>query len=149
MDEPDQQARKQRHAESIHRLRQKRPLKGVEFYRSRTSNHAPVEKFMRHMGSPWEQGEFQTELDMLGNLGPAAGPTKTKPVRSKIWEWRFDINSCTYRVFYAVDDQRAVLLHAVVKAKKGLLQQNIETALNRWNDYLSQKQRQMPKGVKT
>jgi hypothetical protein len=53
-------------------------------------------------------------------------------------------------VFYAVNgNQKAVLLHAVVKAKERLLQKDIEAAESRWNDYQDQKQQQMLNDVKT
>jgi phage-related protein len=140
MDDPSQRTGKPKQAEVAKRSKRKYPLNGFEYYQSPNSNNAPVEKFMSNLTGPVERAEFKTELVMLGNLGPHAGAPMTKPVRGKIWEWRFDVNCCTYRVLYAVNsEQRAVLLHAFVKAVRRLPQNEIETAEKRYFDYLAQK----------
>jgi len=105
----------------------------------------PVLEFILNL-NPKQQAKIYREIDLLEKFGsdlhyPHVGSIKGKRY-TDLWELRIELASDIFRVFYFLPkNNKAILLHGIVKQKQKTPKKELDTALERMKEYLRREQK--------
>lgn len=109
---------------------------GIIYYET-SQGDSPVFEFIHNL-DPKSKSKVIGVMDLLKELGTLISPPHSKKVTgTPLWELRI-LGSDNIRIFYvAVVNRRFLLLHAFLKKKQKTDTREINTAINRLDDYKS------------
>lgn len=111
----------------------------IVFYRDRSGN-VPVHKWLANVPRK-AHAKCVAVLQLLQEEGYLLGMPHRKPLRDGIHELRTRFQRVRYRLLFAFDGQKAVILHAITKQQSEVPDADIERARARWNEYLADRKR--------
>ena len=116
----------------------------VELY-ERENGKIPVLEFILSL-NPKQQAKIYREIDLLEKFGNELHYPHVDTIKGKIynglWELRIEFSSDIFRIFYFLpENNKAILLHGIVKKKQKTPKNELETALERMKEYLRRKKK--------
>ena len=106
----------------------------VVFYKDDNGNE-PVKEFI-NVQSYSARAEIIHVIDLLYRFELSLGKPYVEKVKGKLWALRVQHSSDYYRFFYfAFQDRKFILLHAVKKKSDKLVSRDIEIAIKRMEAY--------------
>ena len=105
----------------------------------------PVLEFILSL-DPKQQAKIYREIDLLEKFGNELHYPHIDSIKGKkyigLWELRIEFASNIFRIFYFLpQNNKAVLLHGIVKKKQRTPQKELDIALERMKEYLGRKKR--------
>jgi phage-related protein len=109
----------------------------IKYYKNSHNNQEPVKEFIDGQVLKIQQKIF-IYLELLQENGGRLNYPYSSHIKDKIWELRIDFAKNCYRIFYFVFiDKRIILLHAFLKKTNKTPRQEIQKAINSYNDFIS------------
>jgi phage-related protein len=110
----------------------------IELYEK--SNKVPVLDFILSLNAK-QQAKIYREIELLKKFGNELSFPHVRKIEGEkynaLWELRIKFASDAYRIFYFVYCRnQCVLLHGFKKKTEKTPEKELETAINRMNDYL-------------
>ena len=109
----------------------------IVFYRA-PSGKQPVVDFLRSL-RPAERAKIGRTFDLVEQFGPRVGMPFVRHLGSDIWEMRTPYAGQTFRVFFFIDSNNLVAIHAIIKKTTKTPGKDVEIAADRMKDYLRRK----------
>jgi phage-related protein len=111
----------------------------VELY-EKEDGKSPVLDFILSL-TPKQQAKIYREVDLLEKFGNELHYPHVDIIRGKkyvgLWELRIELASNIFRIFYFLpQNNKAILLHGIVKKKQKTPKKELDTALERMKEYL-------------
>jgi len=111
----------------------------VELY-EKADGKSPVLEFILAL-NPKQQAKVYREIDLLEKFGNELHYPHVDTIKGKkyndLWELRIELASNNFRIFYFLPkNNKAILLHGIVKKKQKTPKNELETAMERMKEYL-------------
>jgi phage-related protein len=105
----------------------------------------PVLEFILSL-DPKQQAKIYREIDLLEKFGNELHYPHVDSIKGKkyigLWELRIEFASNIFRIFYFLpQNNKAILLHGIVKKKQRTPQKELDIALERMIEYLRREKR--------
>jgi phage-related protein len=105
------------------------------------NGHKPVEEFLKSLDTK-TQARFLWSIEQLRLRNVMAREPLVRHLDGKLWEIREESSTNIYRILYIFfTGQRIVLLHGFQKNMQKTPRREIDTALQRLNNYTSREER--------
>jgi len=91
--------------------------------------------------NPKQQAKIYREIDLLEKFGNELHYPHVDTIKGKkydgLWELRIEFASNIFRIFYFLPIRnKVILLHGIMKKKQKTPKKELDTALDRMNEYL-------------
>ena len=111
----------------------------IELYEN-IDGKTPVLEFILSL-NPKQQAKIYREIDLLEKFGNELHYPHVDTIKGKkyngLWELRIELTSNIFRIFYFLpENNKVILLHGIVKKKQKTPKKELNTALDRMNEYL-------------
>jgi phage-related protein len=111
----------------------------VELY-EKVDSKVPVLDFILSL-NPKQQAKIYREIDLLEKFGNELHYPHVDTIKGKkyngLWELRIEFASDIFRIFYfLLKNNKAILLHGIVKKKQKTPKKELDTALERMKEHL-------------
>jgi len=109
----------------------------IEYYKNSHNNNEPAKEFI--IALPYKiRSKIFSYLILLRESNGRLNYPYSSHIKDKIWELRIDFAKNCYRIFYFVFiNKRIVLLHAFLKKTNKTPQQEIQKAINNYDDFIN------------
>jgi len=116
----------------------------IELY-EKTDGKTPVLDFILSL-TPKQQAKIYREIDLLEKFGNELHYPHVDTIKGKkyndLWELRIEFASNIFRIFYFLpENNKAMLLHGIVKKKQKTPKKELDIALDRMKEYLRREKR--------